>query len=436
MIENLQRLQCFVDEMKGTSSMNDKKDILSEYKDDTFITAILSSTYDPMIQYYVSGKNCIKMNHLGEANPNQFETTEDLFYMLENLSERVLTGHDAICVVNTLTKTYPEYEELIHCILDKNLKIRANASVINKVIPRLIRTFDVALADKYDSKHVNFETETWYASRKLDGVRCLIIVDHNGRAKAFSRQGKEFTTLGNVIKDVERTSLYNTVLDGELCLINEDGSDNFQGVMKEIRRKDHTIENPRYKIFDMVSISVFDGLSTSKPLSDRINKLNEFNDAGLFKGTLDVLTQVEVEDENHFAALNKEASDKGHEGIMIRKDVPYEGKRTKNLLKVKSFHDAEYKVIGAVNGPFRVVEDGKEKEIDVLSAITIQHKGYTVRVGSGFSLDQRKEYGLDHSKIIGKIMTVTYFEESTNQDGGLSLRFPTVKHIYDGERDS
>ena len=76
------------------------------------------------------------------------------------------------------------------------------------------------------------------------------------------------------------------------------------------------------------------------------------------------------------------------------------------------------------------------KETKIFTGITIQHKGYTVRVGSGFSLDQRKEYGADHSKIIGKIMTVSYFEESTNQDGGLSLRFPTVKHIYDGERDS
>ena len=30
---------------------------------------------------------------------------------------------------------------------------------------------------------------------------------------------------------------------------------------------------------------------------------------------------------------------------MLRKDVGYEGKRTKNLVKVKSFHDAEYEGI-------------------------------------------------------------------------------------------
>jgi hypothetical protein len=37
--------------------------------------------------------------------------------------------------------------------------------------------------------------------------------------------------------------------------------------------------------------------------------------------------------------------------------------------------------------------------------------------------------------IVGKTITVQYFEETNNQDGGISLRFPTVKHIYDNERD-
>jgi hypothetical protein len=37
--------------------------------------------------------------------------------------------------------------------------------------------------------------------------------------------------------------------------------------------------------------------------------------------------------------------------------------------------------------------------------------------------------------IVGKTITVQYFEETTNDKGGISLRFPTVKHIYEGVRD-
>ena len=35
---------------------------------------------------------------------------------------------------------------------------------------------------------------------------------------------------------------------------------------------------------------------------------------------------------------------------------------------------------------------------------------------------------------IGKTITVQYFEETLNQDGCHSLRFPVVKHVYDGVR--
>jgi hypothetical protein len=38
------------------------------------------------------------------------------------------------------------------------------------------------------------------------------------------------------------------------------------------------------------------------------------------------------------------------------------------------------------------------------------------------------------SDIIGKTITVQYFEETNNDKGGISLRFPTVKHIYENGR--
>jgi ATP-dependent DNA ligase len=40
------------------------------------------------------------------------------------------------------------------------------------------------------------------------------------------------------------------VFDGEVCIVDENGVEDFQGIMKEIKRKDHTIKNPKYKVFD------------------------------------------------------------------------------------------------------------------------------------------------------------------------------------------
>ena len=65
--------------------------------------------------------------------------------------------------------------------------------------------------------------------------------------------GKEFTTLNKVKEAIEATGIINSVFDGEICLVDEDGNEDFQGVMKQLRRKDHQIENPAFMIFDMLT---------------------------------------------------------------------------------------------------------------------------------------------------------------------------------------
>ena len=213
--------------------------------------------------------------------------------------------------------------------------------------------------------------------------------------------------------------------------MDKDGNEDFQGIMKQIKRKNHTIEKPKYVIFDYLTLEEFDTKQGTTKLSERIAKLNDYE----YCSTISVLDQVIVQDEDNLAYNISEADKSGYEGIMIRKDAGYEGKRSKNLLKCKKFFDGEYKVTGATNGDIRIVVEGKEKTINALSQVTIKHKNNIVGVGSGFTLDQRKEFGKDHSKILGKTITVQYFEETKNQDGGISLRFPTVKHVYENGRN-
>jgi DNA ligase-1 len=121
---------------------------------------------------------------------------------------------------------------------------------------------------------------------------------------------------------------------------------------------------------------------------------------------------------------------------MLRADEPYKGKRSKDLLKVKKFFDDEYEVVDTEMGPFRYVLNGKEHEETMLSCVTIKHKNYDVRVGSGFTIEQRQDFYKHPKKILGKIITVQYFAESKNQEGGISLRFPTFKILHGSVRDT
>jgi DNA ligase-1 len=79
-----------------------------------------------------------------------------------------------------------------------------------------------------------------------------------------------------------------------------------------------------------------------------------------------------------------------------------------------------------------VVRDSKEVQEEMLAQVWIEHKGHKVKVGSGFSQEERIKYTTE--SIIGKVITVQYFEETHNDKGGISLRFPTVKVIHGDER--
>ena len=447
--EQLAELHIFVENMQATSSSLDKVEILK--KTSPFIQKVLEYTYNPYKQYNLTAKTLIKNKDIPIKDGYY-----DLFYLLDALTKRTITGHDAIAYVNGFMYGLDLVQKDLVCkIIDKDLEIRAGAKVLNKAIPGLIPEFNVALAQNYEPKLASFgegSDETWYASRKLDGVRCLAVVDEDGECTLYSRMCKEFTTLNKIKEAIEQTCITNYVFDGEICLMDEEGNEDFQGVMKQLRPKDHQIENPVFMIFDMIYKPHFEKGISKEELSMRLSKLRSFIDGSLAEtlppherpyqssymyaddeGVLRYLDQYVITDGRHFDTWAQMATDNNWEGFMFRKDIGYEGKRSKNLLKVKKFHDAEYEVVGFDVGPMAVVRDGKEKQETMLSQVYIEHKGHRVKVGSGFSQEQRIKYTTE--EIIGKTITVQYFEETKNDKGGISLRFPTVKHIYENGRN-
>ena len=423
----LDKLQTLVDKLSDTTSSNEKKEILKKYAVKE-IRPLLATIYGPD-EFGITSDTVKKKMELCEHK----DRDDDIESILKKLHDRVYTGHDAIAFVNQFVVHNSKYEDLIYMIIDKNLKCRIDTSMINDVFPGLIAEFEVALAnDFYKRKDVDFSKQTWFASHKLDGCRCVTIIDASGNINCFSRNGKEFVTLDVLKKHLKTFNLKSVVFDGEICLVDEKDQEDFQSVMKEITRKNHTIAKPRYKVFDMLTLEEFQSKESKRILSERIKTLKATlkNDK-----IVDILEQVQIKDQAHFETLVGEANEKGWEGLIVRRDIGYEGKRTNAMLKVKKFSDAEYVVKSIVNGPIRNIVNGKEIEEEMMSKVVIEHKGNPVGVGSGFSIEERKEFYKDPKKIIGKTITVKYFSESLNEQGQYSLRFPTVKKIWDGKRE-
>lgn len=420
---------------------NDKMQFLNENTNET-VSLIFQDTYDTKRKYYVKKFNVTRVGDLTID-----EDYMEFHGMLNALTARIVTGNAAVELVEMTIGMYVKEDQDLLCkILDRNLKVGISLDNFNKTNGESIDKFQVALAKKLqDVKNVDPIDGTWFVSRKMDGARCITICNQDWvdgelkqEVKFFSRQGKEFTTLSNLIPDVKQMFLAcgagTFILDGEMCLVDENGDEHFDWIMKEITRKNHTIVNPCYQVFDLLNDDWFYGRVTSENFGDRLHTLCETWYQSQPEH-IRVAEQEKITSQEIFDKWQEKAKDGDWEGLMIRKDVPYEGKRTSNLLKIKAMQDAEYIVEGVINGK-ATYNEGGAKEYDIISALMIRHKGNLVKVGSGLSKEQRIGWYSKPDEIIGKVITVQYFEESKDsKTGEYSLRFPVLKYVYEDGRN-
>ena len=414
--------------LKTENSINSKIEILKQYSECKEYLALI---YNPLKQFNLTSKNLIKNNNLISTYKNYNSIIE----LLNDLYLRKITGNEAIGLVNSFIQNNLEYKELIYNIIDKNLKVKINYKTINKAFNNLIPEFSVALANNFDkSKTFNFNKQFWYLSRKLDGVR-LIAIKEKDTVSFFSRDGNVFEVFDELIDPIKNLNIDNVVFDGEVCIVDENGKENFIDMVSQIRKKNHTTKNPKYLIFDMLTLEEFFSKTSKTTYMERYGKLvNILKNSNSKK--LEIVTQIPVfnmEDLNRFTQIGIE---NGWEGVMLRQDTVYKGKRSNDLLKIKKFKDAEFIITGYKFSDFLITTPDGSEVIKTLGSVIIDYKGNNVDVGSGFSLEERQEYYKNPESLIGKTITVKYFEESRDKNGKLSLRFPIKKFIYNEGRNN
>lgn len=437
---NIMRIFDLFKEIESTPKSSVKKKILSENLNQT-VKTIFEDTYNTDRQYYIK-KLELSDDKFGDLTID--DNYDEFHEGLNKLNNREITGNAAITyITDIITKYNIEDQSILLKILKRNLKIGLSYDSFLDIIGERKSKFEVALAENLNKvKNVNPIDRTYFISRKLDGVRCICYVNKyidNGEEKFdikfISRQNKEFTTLSNLIEPIkkfmENVGLREWVLDGEICIMDDDGNENFSNLMKEITRKNHTIKNPKYNVFDVIHKTEFDGDCTSDNFSERLRFMKDLEQQPQVR----VLEQERVTSQEILDKWIAMAKENNWEGCMLRKDVPYKGGRSKDLLKIKEMQDAEYIIKDVITGKMIFCENGA-KEFDVVSALVIEHKGNIVNVGSGLSKEQRLRWFEHPEEIIGKQATIQYFEETQDsKTKEYSLRFPVLKHIYEEKRN-
>jgi len=183
---------------------------------------------------------------------------------------------------------------------------------------------------------------------KLDGIRC--IASNKG---LFSRQFKEIVAVPHIAEALaEFVKKHPTVtLDGELY--NHELKDDFQKITSLVRKTVNLGESELAESAELVQYHVYDMFDSANPgmtFMERYNWLQgNLKTADTGPSIVKVVTHI-AETPEDIDDLYGSYTEAGYEGQMIRQNTPYEGKRTKNLLKRKEFITEEYEVVEVLEG--------------------------------------------------------------------------------------
>jgi DNA ligase 1 len=352
--------------------------------------------------------------------------------LANSLRKRELTGHDARDAIKLAmdVATMEQWNGWYRRILIKDLRCGVSEKTVNSVAKDTgltqyrVPVFECMLAHD-GANHEKKIQGVKLLEPKLDGVRCITVVDVESRTVTqFTRNGKileNFThiteALTRHIDDIGRSY----VLDGEVV------SSSFQALMKQVHRKDNVqADDARLMLFDIVPLSEFRAGKSIMGQRRRTNLLRSMEALFNTVGHIDVIPQIEVDLETavgriEYKDYNKQMVEGGFEGIMIKDpDAAYVAKRDAAWLKQKPFIEVSLEIVD--------VEEGTGRNEGKLGALVCSGqddgKTITVNVGSGFSDSDRDEFWHSRSDIIGQVVEVRADAVTQNQDGSYSLRFP------------
>lgn len=412
----MEKILEIVNQIAATSGRNEKEAILDNNRGNPLLRTILQMVYNPYVLTGISTKKISKKVKI-PVSVEFKDVPEFLTYFDTNFTG---TDQDIANVQNFISKFLPDIQELLKQIVTKSLKIGATDGTANKVFGTgFIPSFDVMLAKKYFEKEHKVKGK-FILTEKLDGIRCILIKE-NGTVKMFSRQGQPHE--GFVGIEAEAMNLPDgIVLDGEFILVNENGlnsADLYRETVK-VARKDGEKRNIVFHVFDMMNVEDFRiGVSNVKCIDRKISLglMLAIEGAKFIK---EVPMLYYGDDKEVIPALLDKVIGEGSEGLMLNlADAPYECKRSGNILKIKRMQTVDLRVIG--------FEEGTGKYVGKLGRMNVGYKGFECGVGSGFTDADRTEIWNNQDSYVGKIAEIQYFEESSNQNGGVSLRFPVFK---------
>ena len=250
-----------------------------------------------------------------------------------------------------------------------------------------------------------------YSQPKLDGIRCVVTADG-----MYSRNGKEIISAPHIRKALQPFFDSNPALifDGELYC--DKLANDFNKIVSLVRKTKPTGEELKESA-DTIQYHIYDLPSESGNFYNRINKLYSYD---LPDCCVKVQTDVAVND-LAVIRLYGEYVDAGYEGQIIRLNRPYENKRSKFLLKHKTFVDEEFVILDIV--------EGEGNRTGAAGYMVFEREGKRFKSNIKGNWEYLVDTLRNRDILLGKSAKVKYF--ALTPDG-----IPRFPYVIDIDRDS
>jgi len=406
------KVLAILNELGSDASRIWKENILSREYNNT----ALRSTF----QYALNPNYTFGIRQIPEYEHKSSELTLlEGIVALYNLISRKVTGNAGIAfLAEVLSKMDPDDALVIERIIRRDLRCGVSDATVNKIWSGLIPEFKVMLAD---SKIQNIKFPA-FAQTKLDGIRCHLKRDGDS-IMAYSRAGKYIELLNTLDAEALRLMKDGETWDGELVCVENGHAMNRQksnGILNKAIRD--TISKDEA---DTITFTVWD-IVGSDDYHLRFAALeNRFADEN---GRIKMVHSCIVSSMDEAYAEFAETISSGEEGIILKNFLgAWEGKRSKNLCKMKDENTADLRVVRW--------EEGTGRNAGRLGNLICQTEDglLEVSVGSGFSDEDRDTITPDN--VLDKILEVRYNQLiKAKTDKKPSLYLPRAIRFRDDEK--
>ena len=397
-------------ELNESNSTNHKIAVLKKYEHHDRLKQVLQMTYDQVAFTYGMSLEQIEKFPAAETEPLMLD--EALAAILYNFCNRKVTGHAALHLASTIIGSLqPDDAALVKKIINRDLRINAGKTLINKVFPGLITKPVYMRCDVYSSKTSKNIKFPAMVQLKADGTYREITVD-SGKVTARSRSGEdyEYPVLFEAFKDYP-----DGVYVGELTVrgIADRAKGNGMINSDEPPHDDIVIQ-----LWDYITLQEYKqaGLKDKKnpcttTYAERWTQLNAIEFTRPSKN-IEMIPAFQVETLKEALEACSSWMNEGFEGAILKDlSAVFKDGTSKQQLKLKLKIDAEMRITGFTEGSKGTKREGK------IGAIEFANDEGTIKGRtSGFSDDLLDYFTANKESLIGKIMTVQ-FNDLTKAEG-------------------